>query len=73
MANIHMESMQCLYFLRLIQIKIIIRYHHTIVRMAKIKVTVNNKDKEWPKPQTLVMEMQNDSHLGKYFSYFLSN
>lgn len=42
----HMKSTQHLYFIRIIQIKTISGYHHTIVGMAKIKETVNNKDKE---------------------------
>ena len=43
MANRHMKRYSTLLIVREIQIKIIVRYHLTLVRVAIIKKFINNK------------------------------
>ena len=43
MANTHMKRCSTLIIIRKMQIKIIVRYHLTLIRMVIIKKSTNNK------------------------------
>ena len=43
MANMHLKRCSALFIIREMQIKTTVRYHLTLVRMAAIKKSTNNK------------------------------
>ena len=46
MTNRHMKTRSTLLIIREMQIRTILRYHHTLLRMAIIKKSANNKARQ---------------------------